>query len=64
MSKAATPYATFWSLLKYGPARDALEAAVREAPCKAEAGAKPRHVLAVMQDALVRLSQLSLSGPD
>ena len=30
-SKAATPYVTFWCLLKYGPAREALEVAVRAA---------------------------------
>ena len=30
-SKAATPYVTFWCLLKYGPAREALEDVVRAA---------------------------------
>ena len=30
-SKAATPYVAFWCLLKYGPAREALEVVVRAA---------------------------------
>ena len=54
-SKAATPYVTFWCLLKYGPAREALEDAVRAA--KGKEGAQPRHVLNVMKDALQRLSK-------
>ena len=56
-SKAATPYVTFWCLLKYGPAREALEVALCAA--KGEEGAQPHHVLNVMQDALQRLSQFS-----
>ena len=62
MSEAATPYATFWSLLKYGPARKALKVAVSAA--KGEEGAQPHHVLAVTQDALQRLSQFSFSRPE
>ena len=61
-SKAATPYVTFWCLLKYGPAREALEVVVRAA--KGEEGAQPHHVLNVMQDALQRLSQFSFSSPE
>ena len=52
----------FWCLLKYGPAREALEVAVRAA--KGEEGAQPHHVLNVMQDALQRLSQFSFSSPE
>ena len=62
MSKAATPYVAFWCLLKYGPARDALEVVVHAA--KGKEGAQPHHVVNVMQDALQRLSQFSISSPD
>ena len=40
-SKAATPYVTFWCLLKYGPAREALEDVVRAAKGEDGGSASP-----------------------
>ena len=65
MSQAGVPYATFWCLLKYGPAREALEAAVNKAAGKGPASpTTPAKALAVMQDALVQLSENVLCRED
>ncbi len=61
LSAKAVPFATFWVLLKYGPAREALEAAVRAAPGEAKS---PKAAMRVMQDALCRLSGQPLSSPE